>query len=193
MKKIFALFLLCSLLLLSFIACDRNANENNENEQNKTSENNSGDEGNSSDYIGLENVPTKQNLEKNNDDTDTNESNEQSTQTQCPETLKADAISLEKYIGTWYDDFIPPHDLEIISKDNGAIECRLGIYRLTTFYLIITVEDGEISFVDKYNFISGKIVLKDNSVFLMVEESNIEEIQSGANWLFTIKDETNVE
>ncbi len=111
---------------------------------------------------------------------------------QSTETSKADATSLEKYIGTWYDDFIPPHDLEIISKDNGAIECRLGIYRLTTFYLIITVEDGEFSFVDKYNFISGKIVLKDNSVFLMVEESNIEEIQSGANWLFTIKEETNV-
>ena len=167
MKKAI-LILLCLVMLCGVISCD------------------------TSNYIDSEDVLAKQNLEKSNDDTDTIKNNEQLIQTQCPETLKPDGISLEKYIGTWYDDLIPPHDLEIISKDNGAIECRLGIYRLTTFYLIITVEDGEFSFVDKYNFISGKIVLKDNSVFLMVEESNIEEIQSGANWLFTIKEETNV-
>ena len=123
---------------------------------------------------------------------ETSENNEQSTQTQNSQAFKSDVLSFEKYIGTWYDNFIPPNDFDVISNDEGEIECRLGIYRFTTFDLIITVEDGEISFVDKYNFISGKIVLKDNSIFVMVEGSNIEQIQSGANWLFTIKEETNV-
>ena len=109
------------------------------------------------------------------------------------ETLQVDGISLEKYIGTWYDDFIPPNDLEIISKENGEIECSLGIYRLTTFCLIMTQGDEEISFVDKNNLISGKIDFKDNSVLVTIKESNTEYIQNGANYLFTIKDETNME
>ena len=182
MKKAI-LILLCCVTIVGAVSCD------------------------ASDYIDLKNKPVKQNIERINEDTDMNKNNEQPTQTQNPETSenneqstqtqnsqasKSDVLSFEKYIGTWYDEFIPPNDFDVISNDEGEIECRLGIYRYTTFDLIITVEDGEISFVDKYNFISGKIVLKDNSIFVMVKDSNIEKIQSGANWLFTIKEETNV-
>ena len=45
MKKFFALFLLCSLLLLSFIACENNANGNNENETIKNGNDTNGDSG----------------------------------------------------------------------------------------------------------------------------------------------------
>lgn len=168
MKKAI-LILLCLIILCGVVSCD------------------------TSDYIDEKNIIIKQKLEKNNDSTDTSENNEQLTHTPDSETLKVDGISLEKYIGTWYDDFIPPNDLEIISKENGEIECSLGIYRLTTFCLIMTQGDEEISFVDKNNLISGKIDFKDDSVLVTIEESNTEYIQNGASYLFTIKDETNVE
>ena len=135
MKKII-LILLCLVMLCGVVSCD------------------------TSGYIDEENILAKQKLEKSNNATDTSKNNEQLTHTQGSETLKVAGISLEKYIGTWHDDFIPPNDLEIISKDNGEIECRLGIYRLTTFYLIMMQGDEEISFADKYNLISGKIDFK---------------------------------
>ena len=166
MKKAI-LVLLCFVMLCGAISCD------------------------TSNYIDSEDVLAKQNLEKSNDDTDTIENNEQLTQTQCQETLKVNGISLKKYIGTWYDDLIPPNNLEIISKDNGEIECRLEIYRLTTFYLIIMQGDEKISFVDNYDLISGEFEFKNDSVLVTIEESNTEYIQSGASYLFTIKDETN--
>ncbi len=168
MKKAI-LILLCLVILCGVVSCD------------------------TSDYIDEENIIIKQKLEKSNDATDTSENKEQLTHTPDSETLQVDGISIEKYIGTWYDDFIPPNDLEIISKENGEIECSLGIYRLTTFCLIMTQGDEEISFVDKNNLISGKIDFKDNSVLVTIKESNTEYIQNGANYLFTIKDETNVE
>jgi hypothetical protein len=177
LKKRFLAALLAVLMVANICAC------------NYTPENDIGEE---------TEEDTKEETSENNEqptqtqNPETSENNEQSTQTQNSQASKSDVLSFEKYIGTWYDNFIPPHDFDVISNDEGEIECRLGIYRFTTFDLIITVEDGEISFVDKYNFISGKIVLKDNSIFVMVEESNIEQIQSGANWLFTIKEETNV-
>jgi len=107
--------------------------------------------------------------------------------------IKSEAFSFEKYIGTWYDDFNPPHDFTVIPQDNGEIKCQLGIYRLTTFYLNLTVKDGEISFKDDWNRISGKIDFRDNSIYVTVEKSNAKYIQSGANWLFTMKSEnTNI-
>ena len=142
-------------------------------------------------YDDFENGLAEPNIEKSNDDINTSESIAKLTQIQNNETSKYDVVSFENYIGTWYDDFNPPNDLEIISKDNGKIECRLGIYRLTTFYLNITGGNEDFSFVDEYNLISGKIDFKDNSVMVIIEESNTEYIQSGANYLFAIKDETN--
>ena len=105
------------------------------------------------------------------------------------ETAEVYIHSLEKYIGIWYDDFMPPNDLEIIFNNDGKIECHLGIYRLTTFHLIVDIENKKNSFVDKYDLVSGEIEFKDNSILVTIEESNTEYIQRGANYLFTIKDD----
>ena len=142
-------------------------------------------------HINSEDVLTEQYMKKYNDDTGTDEKNPQLALTQSTEISQTDDVNFEKYIGTWYDDFIPPNDLEIIYKDTEKIECHLGIYRLTTFHLILTAKDKEFSYVDKYNLISGKIDFKDNSVLVTIEESNTEHIQCGANYLFTVKAEPN--
>ena len=131
---------------------------------------------------------TEETDEKNSDGTVNDEKESQSIQQPNVERSESDSLSLEKYIGMWYDDFIPPNDLKIISKGNGDIEGELGIYRLTTFYLIITEGNEGFSFVDKNDRISGKIDFIDNSILVTVEESNTEYIGSGATWQFTIKD-----
>ena len=106
------------------------------------------------------------------------------------ETLVPGNTLVEKYIGTWHNDHFPPDSLIITSNGNGEIECSFELYRLATFHLILTVQDGEVSFVDKYNRISGKIDFKDNSVLVTIEESGTDLVQKGAEYLFTIKAET---
>ena len=134
-----------------------------------------------------ENDKTKQNIETTNDISNSDsENNDDST---VKNNLSA--TSFEEYMGTWYDDFYPPNSFQIISDTNGKIECQLGIYRLTTFDLNISIQIEKISFTDEYNLISGTIELKDHSVLVTVTESNAKYISSGASWLFTIKDEGN--
>lgn len=146
MKKTI-LVLLCFVLIIGMISC-------NDNSPNATDTFNEETDG------------------KNSDGTVNDESESQSIQKQNVEHSESDSLSLEKYIGMWYDDFIPPNDLKIISKGNGQIEGQLGIYKLTTFYLIITEGNEGFSFVNKNDRISGKIDFKDNSILVTVEESN---------------------
>ncbi len=163
MKKHIA-FLLCLIMILSLFSCDI-----------------------AKDIEDTNNESVSKSLQENDDNIDTGKNNAQSTQTQSEEILSK--VDLEKYIGIWHDDLVPPNDLVIISKDNGELEGRLGIYRLTTFDLIITVKDEEYSFYDRNNLILGKIDFKDTSVLVTIEKSNTGHIQNGATWLFTIKGE----
>ncbi len=96
---------------------------------------------------------------------------------------------IEDYIGMWNDIFTPPNDLFITVREDGRIEADLGVYRLTTFHLIITENDGKFSFVDKYDRISGKIDFIDGTVLVQVEGSNIDSIGEGAAFIFTEKQE----
>ena len=105
MKKIFALFLLCSLLLLSFIACDRNANENNENE---TSENGK---------------------DTNGDSTDTDDTTETLKETPASDfeytvSSSGKSVFITKHIGNSEEVVIPSEieDLPVIQIKSNAFE-----------------------------------------------------------------------
>ncbi len=113
------------------------------------------------------------------------------TETQSTEALKPDDIVLEKYVGIWRNDHFPPDALKITSNGNGEIECSFELYRLATFHLVLTVQDGEVSFTDKYNRISGKMAFSDNSVLLTIVESGTDLVQKGAEYLFANKTEMN--
>ena len=96
---------------------------------------------------------------------------------------------LEKYVGEWDDNFYPPNELDVYYVNDKTLKCNFGIYRLTTFHLIATVDENQIHFVDENNFISGKIEFENNSILLTIEESNFSYIQNGAEYLFTIKED----
>ena len=101
---------------------------------------------------------------------------------------KSPAVSLERYIGTWYTSAIPPDDLTITSVSDGKIECQLGVYRLGLYYLTAMQEDGKFVFTDENNLISGTMQFNRDSILLTIEESNSEYYQKGESWSFTIED-----
>ena len=106
-------------------------------------------------------------------------------------STKSEAVSFEKYIGTWYDGCNPPDSFTVIQKDNGEIQCEWGKYRLTTFYLTITVKDGEFSFEDDRGRMSGKIDFRDDYIYVKVEETLMEGSWPGT--LFNVKEENTSE
>ena len=104
---------------------------------------------------------------------------------------KLPAVSLERYIGTWYTSAIPPDDLTITSVNDGKIECHLRVLQLDAFDdfdLTVTLQDGKYIFTDKNELISGTIQFKEDSILVVVEQSNTDDLQSGDSWSFTIKD-----
>ena len=101
---------------------------------------------------------------------------------------KSPAVSLERYIGTWYDSQMPPNDLTITSVGDGKIECQLGVYRLGLYDLTVVQEDGKFIFTDKNGLISGTMQFNRDSILLTIEESNSEYYQKGESWSFTVKD-----
>jgi hypothetical protein len=103
-------------------------------------------------------------------------------------SVKSEEVSFEKYIGTWRDGVNPPLDFfTVIQKDNGEIQCGWGVYRLTSFYFVITAKDGEFTFEDEWGRMSGKIDFIDDSICVKVEETIMEGSWSGH--LFTEKEE----
>ena len=104
---------------------------------------------------------------------------------------KSPAVSLERYIGTWYDSQMPPDDLTITSVSDGKIECHLRVLQLDAFDdfdLTVTLQDGKFIFTDKNGLISGTMQFNRDSILLTIEESNSEYYQKGESWSFTIKD-----
>lgn len=101
---------------------------------------------------------------------------------------KLPAVSLERYIGTWYTSAIPPDDLTITSVSDGKIECQFGVYRLGLYDLTVVQEDGKFIFTDKNGLISGTMQFNRDSILLTIEESNSEYYQKGESWSFTIED-----
>lgn len=101
---------------------------------------------------------------------------------------KSPAVSLERYIGTWYDSQMPPDDLTITSVSDGKIECQFGVYRLGLYDLTVVQEDGKFIFTDKNGLISGTMQFNRDSILLTIEESNIKYYQKGESWSFTIED-----
>lgn len=104
---------------------------------------------------------------------------------------KLPAVSLERYIGTWYTSAIPPDDLTITSVNDGKIECHLRVLQLDAFDdfdLTVTLQNGKYIFTDKNELISGTIQFKEDSILVVVEQSNTDDLQSGDSWSFTIKD-----
>ena len=101
---------------------------------------------------------------------------------------KSPAVSLERYIGTWYTSAIPPDDLTITSVSDGKIECQFGVYRLGLYDLTVVQEDGKFIFTDKNGLISGTMQFNRDSILLTIEESNSEYYQKGESWSFTIED-----
>ena len=100
-------------------------------------------------------------------------------------------VSLENYIGTWYTSAIPPDDLTITSVSDGKIECHLRVLQLHAFDdfdLTVTLQDGKYIFTDKNGLISGTMQFKEDSILVVVEQSNTDDLQSGDSWSFTIKD-----
>ena len=110
--------------------------------------------------------------------------------TETETDLEKEKFSFEKYIGLWYDYYIPPNELEIIDIGDGKIKAYLGIYRYTTFTLIITETENAFTFVDANNHISGNIDFKENSIVVTVEEANVQNLYSGATWTFSEKVDT---
>ena len=102
-------------------------------------------------------------------------------------SVKSEEVSFEKYIGTWRDGVNPPDFFTVIQKDNGEIQCGWGVYRLTSFYFVITAKDGEFTFEDEWGRMSGKIYFIDDSICVKVEETIMEGSWSGH--LFTEKEE----
>ena len=103
-------------------------------------------------------------------------------------SVKSEAVSFEKYIGTWRDSINPPLDFfTVIQKDNGEIQCQWGVYRLTTFFFVITAKDGEFTFEDEWGRMSGKIDFGDDYIYVKVEETIME--GSWPGYLFTEKEE----
>lgn len=93
--------------------------------------------------------------------------------------------------GTWYDSQMPPNELEISSVSEGKIECHLRVLQLDAFDdfdLTVTLQDGKYIFTDKNELISGTIQFKEDSILVVVEQSNTDDLQSGDSWSFTIKD-----
>ncbi len=98
---------------------------------------------------------------------------------------------LESYKGTWYTSAIPPDDLTITSVSEGKIECHLRVLQLDAFDdfdLTVTLQDGKYIFTDKNELISGTMQFKEDSILVVVEQSNTDDLQSGDSWSFTIKD-----
>lgn len=93
--------------------------------------------------------------------------------------------------GTWYDSQMPPNELEISSVSEGKIECHLRVLQLDAFDdfdLTVTLQDGKYIFTDKNELISGTIQFKEDSILVVIEQSNTDDLQSGDSWSFTIKD-----
>ena len=93
--------------------------------------------------------------------------------------------------GTWYDSQMPPNEIEISSVSDGKIECHLRVLQLDAFDdfdLTVTLKDGKYIFTDKNELISGTIQFKEDSILVVVEQSNTDDLQSGDSWSFTIKD-----
>ena len=93
--------------------------------------------------------------------------------------------------GTWYDSQMPPNELEISSVSEGKIECHLRVLQLDAFDdfdLTVTLQDGKYIFTDKNELISGTIQFKEDSILVVVEQSNTDDLESGDSWSFTIKD-----
>lgn len=93
--------------------------------------------------------------------------------------------------GTWYDSQMPPNEIEISSVSEGKIECHLRVLQLDAFDdfdLTVTLQDGKYIFTDKNELISGTIQFKEDSILVVVEQSNTDDLQSGDSWSFTIKD-----
>ncbi len=104
---------------------------------------------------------------------------------------KSPDVSLENYIGTWYTSAIPPDDLTITSVSDGKIECHLRVLQLDAFDdfdLTVTLQDGKYIFTDKNELILGTMQFREDSILVVVEQSNIDDLQSGDSWSFTIKD-----
>ena len=103
-------------------------------------------------------------------------------------SVKSEAVSFEKYIGTWRDGVNPPNDFFIvIQKDNGEIQCGWSVYRLASFYFVITAKDGEFTFEDDWGRMSGKIDFIGDAICVKVEETIMEGTWSGH--LFTEKED----
>ena len=93
--------------------------------------------------------------------------------------------------GTWYDSQMPPNEIEISSVSEGKIECHLRVLQLDAFDdfdLTVTLQNGKYIFTDKNELISGTIQFKEDSILVVVEQSNTDDLQSGDSWSFTIKD-----
>lgn len=104
---------------------------------------------------------------------------------------KSPDVSLENYIGTWYTSAIPPDDLTITSVSDEKIECHLRVLQLDAFDdfdLTVTLQDGKYIFTDKNELILGTMQFREDSILVVVEQSNTDDLQSGDSWSFTIKD-----
>ncbi|MBQ2988048.1 MAG: SH3 domain-containing protein [Clostridia bacterium] len=103
-------------------------------------------------------------------------------------SVKSEAVSFEKYIGTWRDGLNPPNDFFIVTqKDNGEIQCGWSVYRLASFYFVITAKDGEFTFEDDWGRMSGTIDFIGDAICVKVEETVMEGTWSGH--LFTEKED----
>ena len=110
MKKIIALFLLCGILLLSFIACENNANENNENETIKNGNDTNGD---SSDVGSTDNKDATETLKET-----------PASDFEYTVSSSGKSVFITKHIGNSEEVVIPSEieDLPVIQIKSGAFE-----------------------------------------------------------------------
>jgi hypothetical protein len=108
--------------------------------------------------------------------------------------VKNAAITMpaQSYLGEWHSAENAPDILIISEITRTAIKFEVSVYRIGDIYAIAKIENNEIKFIGNAvgaegPFIKGRLVFKENSVSVFIDESEFEYIKAGYNYDFHIK------
>ena len=118
--------------------------------------------------------------------------------TPTPESRPASAPFTENqsYIGTWYVDNDMLDYLKIVEITTDTVNFEMSIYRLTAIYATANVENNEIVFGENISSdydgpaLNGTLEFYEDSISVIIDESEFEYIEAGTTYDFTIVLET---
>lgn len=110
-------------------------------------------------------------------------------------SMPAPSYPDQSYVGTWYTDEDKLDDLRISEINTDTIKFEMGIFRLMGMSATAKLVNNQVKFGEDISpdydgpTMSGTLEFNENSISVIIDESEFEYIKAGTVYYFTVKDE----